>query len=195
MDLHLNKSALRALGVAESFIRERSNSRLAGVVMRGDLRVDGMAFAKATVGGDDATLGVLKIYDELDRSDINALILNGSIISWFNIIDLQQVFDIIRRPVICITYEDSPGLDNHIRKYFPGEDKIQRYNRLGNREMIRLKTGYDVYIRAFGVKIWEARMLLNKFTLDGRVPEPIRLARLAARAALYLDEESKVMNL
>jgi endonuclease V-like protein UPF0215 family len=54
---------------------------------------------------------------------------------------------------------------------------------LGERQRVRLKTGYEVFVRARGASLDEARILLNKFTLDGRVPEPVRVARLAARAA------------
>ena len=43
MSLHLNKPALRALGIAESFVRSRPTSTIAGVVMRADLCVDGLA--------------------------------------------------------------------------------------------------------------------------------------------------------
>ena len=189
MPLHLNKPALRTLGIAESFVRTCPSSRLAGVVMRADLRVDGMAFARATVGGDDATEEVLKIYEHLGRSDINAMILSGAVISWFNIIDIQEVFDIIQKPVICLTYEESPGLERYICEYFPNsEEKLLRYQRLGQREMVSLKTGYEVYIRALGATAEETRVLLNKFTFDGRVPEPVRVARLAARAAMQADE-------
>jgi endonuclease V-like protein UPF0215 family len=189
--LHLNKPAFRTLGIAESFVRLRPISRLAGVVMRADLRVDGVAFARATVGGDDATEGILRIYEQLDRADVNALILSGAVISWFNIIDLKEVFDIIQKPVICLTYEESSGLEKYIREYFPEqEEKLLRYQHLGQREMILLKTGYEVYIRALGATAEEARILLNKFTMDGRVPEPVRLARLAARATMHAYEES-----
>jgi endonuclease V-like protein UPF0215 family len=186
--LHLNKPALRTLGIAESFVRACPSSRLAGVVMRADLRVDGVAFARATVGGNDATEGVLKIYEQLGRADVNALLLSGAVISWFNIIDLQEVFENIQKPVICLTYEESPGLEKYLREYFPdSEEKLARYQRLGQREMIRLKTGYEVYIRALGATTEDARILLNKFTRDGRIPEPLRLARLAARAAMHAD--------
>ena len=189
MQLHLNNPALRTLGIAESYVRTCPSSRLAGVVMRADLRVDGVAFARATVGGNDATEGVLKIYELLGRSDINAMILSGAVISWFNIIDIQEVFDIIRKPVICLTYEESPGLERYICEYFPNsEEKLLRYRRLGQREIVSLKTGYEVYIRALGATAEETRVLLNKFTLDGRVPEPVRVARLAARAAMQADE-------
>jgi endonuclease V-like protein UPF0215 family len=148
-----------------------------------------MAFSRATVGGDDATDGVLKIYERLGREDINVLIYSGAVISWFNIIDIQEVFDKIQKPVICLTYEESPGLERYIREYFPESvDKLNSYKRLGQREMIRLKTGYEVYIRALGATAEDARVLLNKFTLDGRVPEPVRVARLAARAAMHARE-------
>ena len=205
MPLHLNKPALRVLGIAESFERPcalfadpvsttpsppaSSRSMLAGVVMRADRRVDGLAYARASVGGDDATQAVLEICRRLDRRDINALFLSGAAISWFNIIDLVAVFEEVSRPLICLTYEESEGLEKYLREYFPEpEEKIERYRTLGGREKIRLKTGYDLFVRVHGVTVEEARILLNKFTLDGRVPEPVRLARMAARAARKVEE-------
>jgi len=168
-------------------LRSRSRSTIAGVVMRADLRIDGLALQRATVGGDDATDAVLQIHADLNRSDINALLLSGAVISWFNIIDLQEVYERLSIPVLGLTYEQSTGLENHMREHFAGaeaERKLLCYRRLGGREVIRLKTGYDVYVRALGATALEARTLLNKFTLEGRVPEPVRVARLAARAAM-----------
>jgi endonuclease V-like protein UPF0215 family len=177
------------LGIAESFIRHLPVSRLAGVVMRTDLRIDGVALATATVGGDDATGAVLDIYEELCREDVNALLLSGAVISWFNIIDIHEVFERTGRPVICLTYEESAGLEGYIREYFPNPDeKIRCYARLGARQRIRLKTGYDVYVRTIGATLEDARVLINKLALDGRIPEPVRVARLIARAALREDE-------
>ena len=187
MHLHLNKPALRVLGIAESFVRSDPISILAGVVMRADLRVDGLAYARTTVGGDDATEAVLNLYRQLDRTDVNALLLSGLAISWFNIIDQREVWDRIQKPVICLTYEESPGLEDYIREYFPQpEGKLRRYAASGERTSVLLKTGFEVYARAFGATIEDTRILLNKFTRDGRVPEPVRVARLAARACLHL---------
>jgi hypothetical protein len=188
MPLHVNKPALRILGIAESFARTFPVSVLAGVVMRADMRIDGMAYAHATVGGDDATQAVIRIYEKLDREDVNALLISGAAVSWFNIIDLQEVFRFVKRPIVSLTYEASLGLERYLREYFPqSEDKLRSYQRLGNREVVRLKTGHEVYVRAFGATAEEARNMLNKFTKDGRVPEPVRVARLAARAALHVD--------
>lgn len=185
MSLHLNKSALRVLGIAESFVRSCSVSTIAGVVMRADLRVDGLAYAHATVGGDDITEAVIGLCRQLDRSDVNALILSGVALSWFNIIDPERIFEETQRPLVCLTYEESPGLEKYIREHFPSPDeKLRLYSKLGERQNVRLKTGHEVFVRVWGATPDEARILLNKFTRDGRVPEPVRLARLAARAAL-----------
>ena len=188
---------LRAAGRLVS--RSRFHNSLTGgkfqvhagrVVMRADRRVDGLAYARASVGGDDATRAVLEICRRLDRRDINALFLSGAAISWFNIIDLVAVFEEVSRPLICLTYEESEGLEKYLREYFPEpEEKIERYRSLGMREKIRLKTGYELFVRVHGATVEEARILLNKFTLDGRVPEPVRLARMAARAARKVEEE------
>jgi len=165
-------------------VRSRPTSTIAGVVMRADLCVDGLAYAHATVGGDDSTEAVLSLYRQLNRSDVNALIISGAALSWFNIIDLQEVFEKTERPLICLTYQESPGLEKYICEYFQSpEEKLRRYRALGERQSVRLKTGYEVFVRARGASTEEARILLNKFTRDGRVPEPVRLARLAARAA------------
>ncbi len=183
MTLHVNKRGVRVLGIAESFLKTRPSSRLAGVVMRKDLRVDGFGLAKISVGGDDATEGVLKIFEGLERSDINALLLNGSVISWFNIVDLDLVHEETGLPVISLTYEESEGLEGYIREYFPHpQEKIEMYRKLGSREPLQLKTGFDVYARFLGATAEETKGLLNSFTLEGKVPEPLRVARLLARS-------------
>lgn len=185
MPLHHSKRGLRMLGVAESFVKSRPRSCLAGVVMRGDLRIDGISFSSASVGGCDATQGVLEIYRLLDRMDINAIMLSGDVISWFNIIEPQTIYNETGRPVISLSYEESGGLEAYIKKYFPTpHERLKRYMALGERSRLLLKTGYHVYVRVTGATIEEAHKAVNRFTIDGRIPEPIRVARLIARARL-----------
>lgn len=189
--IRVSKPGIRALGIAESFVRPDPASTLAGIVMRGDLRIDGIALAEITVGGMDATEGVLSIYRRLRRDDINILILNGNVISWFNIIDPERVHRETRLPVISITYEESEGLDRYIEEYFPGDaERLRSYKALGERSSLRLKTGYDLFVRAHGLSLKEARAVLNRFTIEGRIPEPVRVARLIARAAMRIGRES-----
>ena len=74
--MHIPKKGLRALGIAESYAG-RTYSTLVGVVMRKDLRIDGFVFSTVTVGGMDATDAVIGMVEELNRKDINLILLSG----------------------------------------------------------------------------------------------------------------------
>jgi endonuclease V-like protein UPF0215 family len=187
MALHVNKKGIRVLGIAESFTREEEKSVLAGIVMRSDFVIDGIAFDMITVGGLDATEGVLHVFDSLRRADINVMMLNGCVISWFNIIDIHTVYERLRIPLICVTYEESEGLEGHIAAHFDArerEARIEAYRRLGIRVPVRLHNKFEVFIRFLGVERTEAAAVLKKFATHGKVPEPLRVAKIAARAAL-----------
>ncbi len=181
-----HKKGIRCLGIAESFRRDREKSVLVGVVMRRDRLIDGVAVTTITVGGLDATNGVLEIFRTLNRKDISVIMLNGCIISWFNIIDLNTVYEETRVPLICVTYEESEGIEDYIKRYFPDdyEKRLELYYRLGKREIVYLHNKYPVYVRFFGLKKWEVRALLNNFTFSGRQPEPLKVANFIARAIL-----------
>lgn len=181
--MHLPKKGLRALGIAESY-SGRLQSTLSGVVMRKDLQVDGFAFATATVGGMDATGAVLKIIEGLDRRDINVIMLSGCVIAWFNVIDPLTITNQTNTPVICVTYEDSEGLEPDIAAHFPGdEERLTAYRLLGKRIPVALYKGQEIFIRSWGISADDAARLCSDFTLVGRIPEPLRVARLCARAA------------
>lgn len=184
--LQLHKKGLRVLGIAESFVKGEEESILAGVVMRADLQIDGFAFSRIAVGGMDATEGVLRIFNKLGRRDINAVFLNGCVISWFNIIGLDEVYGATGLPVFCVTYEESEGLEKYLKEYFEDwEDRLKAYRALGERKKIVLHTGHEVLVRYLGVESeGDAKALLDKFTLQGSIPEPLRVARLLARALL-----------
>jgi len=183
--LHVHKKGFRALGVSESFIKGISEeSILAGVVMRVDGSIDGFTFAKATVGGMDATEKILEMYSNLKRDDISLLLLNGCVISWYNVIDLHRVAEETGLPLICVTYNESKGLEKYFRELFPQdwERRVEIYRRNRSRIAVKLSTGYTVYIRFIGMRMEEAKGVLNKFTSHGSIPEPLRVARLLARS-------------
>jgi endonuclease V-like protein UPF0215 family len=188
--MHLEKKGIRVLGIAESFNRAQEQSVLAGIVMRADLLIDGVAFSHATVGGMDATAAVLRLVSSLERADINLLLLNGCVISWFNIIDLNEVHHQLQLPLICVTYEASEGLEAHIAKHFAGgerDSRLEAYRRLNQRAPLQLRSQYTVFIRCLGITPAEAEAVLNKFTLQGKLPEPVRVAKLVARAQLLAN--------
>lgn len=183
MRLKASKKAIRALGVAESFRRDSAKAFLAGVVMRSDLLIDGFSFTCTTIAGDDATSAVISLYKSLEREDVNLIMISGTVISMYNIVDVKEVFEKTGKPVLAITYRSSKGIEDAIRKHFPDnwERKIEAYRKLGPRKEIKLKTGFKVFVRNIGIDDFDSKLVLNKFIVFGRIPEPIRVARLIAR--------------
>lgn len=186
VQLHLNKPGIRALGVAESFRQGQRWSALAGVVMRSDLVIDGVALGRTAVGGDDATSAIVSLFRRFGRNDVNLVMVSGAILSLYNIVDVDLLASGTGVPVLCLTYKETAGIEDSIKRHFPGgaRPKLEAYRRLGRRTSVELRTGKRVFVRAAGMERAEVRRALDSFTLQGSVPEPVRVAKLLARAEL-----------
>ncbi|MCL7386030.1 MAG: DUF99 family protein [Thaumarchaeota archaeon] len=183
----LQKKGVRVLGVAESFRKDvGGKAALAGVVMRGDLIIDGVVFGECTVGGMDATDSILEMYRSLGREDIMLLMLNGCIISWFNVIDLQRLHEETGLPVISVTYNPSTGIREYFLKYFPDDwgKRLEVYERNGPRVEMTNRNGFKVYFRSVGLDPSDAAKIIDRYTIFGKVPEPLRVARILAHSLL-----------
>lgn len=184
--LHLEKKGLRCLAIAESFRQNSKKSILSGLVMRRDFLIDGFVFGSATLEGDDATDAILKMYEDLERPDVSYVLISGLIVSLYNIIDIKKLFDILEIPIIGITYHESSGIESAIKYHFPEsyESKLSEYKKLGTREKITLHTSNDVFIRKEGCTTSEVKKILDGLTLQGSLPEPIRVSQLLAKTLL-----------
>ena len=175
------KAGARALGVAESYTG--SHSTVAGAVVRADRAVDGFVFDRWTVGGTDATDTAIAFLRRLDRPDIRYLFLSGIAPAWFNVLDLHRVHDATGLPTLSVSFEDSPGLADAIRREFEGPARRRRlatYYAQPDRQRVDFD-GVSCWVRAVGCT--EPARVVRAFTPEGGRPEPLRVARLAARAA------------
>jgi uncharacterized protein len=182
--LHLEKKGIRVLAIAESFKISCKFAVIAGVVMRRDLIIDGVGITKSTLKGNDATQNIISMYESMQRNDINCIFVGGAIISMYNIIDANKIHQSTGLPVIAITFRNSEGIANTIKKAFQDDwqAKLEQYHNLGERQQVKLKTGKSVFIRKLGLSLSNSIVMLNHFTHQGSIPEPVRIARLIARA-------------
>lgn len=189
--MQLQKPGIRVLGIAESF-SDQNHSWLCGVVMRRDLHIDGFAFGQITFGGEDATEEILRIISTLNRKDLNLIMLSGCVIAWFNIIEPEEIFHKTGLPVICVSYEESEGLREHIERHFPGDrERIKRYEALGERDLVLLPSGFTLYTRGWGISKEDSIRACRLLTLHGKIPEPLRVARLCARGLMnHITQQS-----
>ena len=184
--LHLEKKGLRCLAIAESFRQNSQKSILTGVVMRRDFLIDGFVFGSATLEGDDSTDAILKMFDVLERPDVSYVLISGLIVSLYNIIDIQELYEQLKIPIIAVTYHDSAGIESAIKYHFPNsyESKLLAYKKLGNRKKITLDTSHDVFVRHEGCTVTDVQKILNELTLQGSYPEPLRVSQLLAKTLL-----------
>jgi len=177
------KAGVRALGIAESFRDDAST--LAGVVVRASRVVDGFAFSSCTVGGTDSTDAVIDLVADLGREDARYVLLAGIAPAWFNVLDLHRVHAAVDRPVVSVTFEASTGLEPALREAFDGDalaDRLDTYRAQPERHPVTVNEE-TVYVRSVGLSRDEAADVVRAFTPEGGRPEPLRVARLAARAA------------
>jgi len=175
-------------------------------VVRADRAVDGLAFERCSVGGDDATDAVVALVDRIDRPDVSVLLLAGVAPAWFNVLDLPRIPAETGLPTLSISFEASPGLAPAIREQFDGEARawrLETYESLPPRRSLSVN-GEAVFVRGVGVDTpaattgpgdgglpsiapnCEAAQLVRGFTPEGGRPEPLRVARTAARAGREL---------
>lgn len=180
----LRKPASRLVGIAESTPLNEAYTILGAVVMRGDLIIDGMIWRIATLRGMDATDSVISLINQLARDDLGGIMLHGSVIAGYNIIDLHQIFNTTNLPVISVTKELQEDLREHLMATFPDNWKIRWdiARRNGTTQQLALKTGSIVHIQSVGLDWKTVKVLLNRFSRFGALPEPIRVARILARA-------------
>jgi len=177
------KSGARALGVAESY--RRDTSTLAGVVTRASRVTDGFVFGTCTVGGTDLTASIIDLVERLDREDVRYVLVSGIALAWYNVLDMHRLHDATERPIIVVTFEQSDGLLDSLETEFSGDELDTRRDiyltQPARRELA--VDGESVFVRQVGMNAEEAEEVVRAFTPEGGRPEPLRVARLAARAA------------
>jgi hypothetical protein len=201
------KSGVRALGIAAS--DGESTATLAGAVVRADRVVDGFRFGTCTVGGLDSTRTICSLFDELGRADVQYLLCAGIAPAWFNVLDLHAIHEHVERPVLSVSFEASPGLDGALRDHFEGEELARRLdvyerqpprvrvgvgaeNETGGDEASGTGGGDDLWVRAVGCDEATAREVVRAYRPEGSGrPEPLRVARLVARASREQREAAR----
>lgn len=168
--LNLEKRGIRGMTIAESYTDMDDKSTLAGIIMRNDNVIDGFVAGYATIHGNDSTDSILQMYNRARRTDISYMLVWGTIISRYNTVDINRISECLGMPVLGISGMHKKPINDTLRV------------RLPEIHTIKLQNSHTVYAHVSGCTKTQAENLLNIITIQGGIPEPVRLARLLAVA-------------
>ena len=187
---HLKKG-IKILGIAcSTFDRNKDKEvQLYGVVYRSTALLEGVMKTTVTVDGEDATKKIQRMVNQSPHKEQLKLVMTrGITIAGFNYINIKQLFDETGLPVISVV-DRVPNLEKIKEAIQNVSNWKERYDIISNSSSIQeIYTSLNeepVYIQAVGIDTKELDKLLKKITIVGRIPEPIRLARLIATAENY----------
>lgn len=185
------KKGVKILGIAcSSFDRLKDSTvPLYGVVYRGAALFEGAMKTTLTVDGEDATKKIeTMIKQSAHFEQIKMIMTRGITIAGFNYIDIKQLNKETGLPVITVV-DREPDLKK-IKSAIQNVSNWEfRYNIIRNSGTIsKIKTSAEeepVYVQSIGIRDEELDSFLKKITIVGRIPEPIRVAKLLATAETY----------
>jgi endonuclease V-like protein UPF0215 family len=154
---------------------------LAAVLLKG-VEIENIKLVKIVVDGLDATEKIARI---LNGWNFEAIMLAGVSFAGFNIINPTVIYEEFRKPVVIIsrTKPDNKAVKQALQRHF--EDwriRWEVFKKLGLIHKVAVLSGEPpVYVETLGADINWASSLIRALSVCGRIPEPIRVARLIAR--------------
>jgi len=102
------------------------------------------------------------------------------------VLDLHRLHEATDLPVLSVTFEESLGLEPAIREALDDadvvRDRLATYRDQPDRRRLSVNDE-TVFLRNVGIDDAAANDAVRAFTPEGGRPEPLRVARSAARAA------------
>ena len=174
------------LGIDDGpFRRDGVRAPIAAVLLSLPRRIEAVERSFVTVDGTDATDRILRLVRRTASvGDLRALLLDGPLVGGFNVVDLDRLTEELRLPVVTVSRHrpDLRRIREVLDRYFP-RDGAERWRLLRRHPPRPWGRGPGpLWGTVLGAGRREAARLLDRAAVDGRWPEPLRLAHMVARA-------------
>jgi len=180
------KPEIRVLGVDDGvFIPHTSGvADVIGVVFRGGYWLDGIMRTQVEIDGMDATEKIASMIVESPHYDqLRVIMLNGITMAGFNVVDIEELHEKVRLPVIAVT-RDPPNFDD-IKKALQNlpqsEKRWKAVEKAGKMIKVRTRSGEEpIYAHAVGISEEDAKRILKNTSTRSNIPEALRVAHIIA---------------
>jgi endonuclease V-like protein UPF0215 family len=154
--------------------------KVVGTVFTG-LHMTGVVIGQVEKDGSDAAERLAGLVARSRFAEhVQLVMLQGIALAGFNVVDVVYLHEQLGLPVLVVSRKPpnlaavQAALLNRVRE---GAQKWALIERLAPPEPLG-----HVYIQRVGLSLEEARATVERFTLHGYTPEPLRIAHLIARA-------------
>ncbi len=151
-----------------------------GAVFAG-LRLDGVLTGTVEKDGDDAARSLATlILESKFAGHIRLIMLQGIALGGFNVVDVPQLQKTTGLPVLVVSRvsPDMASIKKALLAGIPaGNNKWSLIENLGDMEAVN-----GVFIQRAGISREDAASVIGRFSINSRIPEPIRVAHLIAGA-------------
>ena len=180
------KPEIRVLGIDDGVFVPKSKglADVVGVVFRGGYWLDGFMHTKVQVDGMDATEQLAKMITKSPHyPQLRVIMLNGVTLAGFNVVDITELYERLKLPVIAVT-RDKPNLKDIRRALQNLPEAKKRWKtveKAGKIVEVRTREGEEpIYIHAIGILEETARIILKNTSTRSNIPEPLRVAHIIA---------------
>ena len=157
-----------------------------GVIYRGSALFEGLEKTTVQVDGEDATDNIGKLICQSNHfKQLKVIMTRGVTIAGFNCLDLALLSDYTSLPVISIVDRepDMKNIADALKNLPNGDKRLEILKRNGiPKPILSSSEEAPVYVQSYGLSDDEVRQIIQNSTITGRMPEPIRVARLIAVA-------------
>ena len=168
-----------------AFARTDTHAPIAAVVVSAPDYVEAVRTDRVRVDGRDASARVVALVRATGSLEgVRALLLDGAVLGGFNVLDLDLLHRRLGLPVVALTRRppEFERIREALQKWFP-RDAARRWRLLSAHRLFRVPTGGRPILAAtVGCSRADAARLVQRTTVRGYWPEPLRLAHLVASA-------------
>lgn len=155
---------------------------IVGVLSRGPSYIEVIMKSYVEVDGRDSTEKIISMIKSSGYTEqVSLILLDGAAFGGFNVFDIFEINEKLDIPVMTVTRRspDIERIKNALSAHF--EDWSERLAIItkGNIHELTVNGG-KVYVKPAGLEISEGRAVLTRFTVQGLIPEPLRMAHMVA---------------
>jgi len=189
------KPEIRVLGIDDGVFTPHSNELVdvVGIVYRGGYWLDGFMHTKVRVDGLDATEKLAEMITSSPHyPQLRVIMLNGVTLAGFNIVDIKELCQKVKLPVVAVT-RDKPNFDDikkALQNLSHSEQRWRAIEKAGKMFKVHTRNGEEpIYVHVAGLSEEDAKRILKSTSTRSNVPEALRVAHIIASGLMHEKEQ------